>query len=404
MLNQSKKLFFLLLALLTGIHLIFLIIGEFNISFAVWSTLLLLISVLLLLINLRSKNFNSPKEIRQANNNSQVDILSFFKSDFQVPLLILGPEEDILFASKGLKDILQFNPTSIEDFKGFPKLWSVLNQSIALENGTSFQWERLPQVYDVQVLPLRESNAFKGLMITIQDITDTHKLDQIHSEFLSNLSHELKTPLAAILGASEILNSEDRKLTTKDRIVFTQMIKSESNRMQRLMDEMSHLTLLDQKSLMSLIKSEFDLYSLLEEVFQSQQIEMEKKQLKFTVDPSCKRSVFLDRDKTFQIFSNLLSNAIRYTEKGGVMIRAETIKKFTVVIFSDTGVGIEPQNISRIFNRFFRTDFARNRVSGGAGLGLAITRAIVEAHAGKIEVKSQIGQGTTFTLTFPNLR
>jgi two-component system phosphate regulon sensor histidine kinase PhoR len=112
----------------------------------------------------------------------------------------------------------------------------------------------------------------------------------------------------------------------------------------------------------------------------------------------------LDRDKTFQIFSNLLSNAIRYTEKGGVMIRAETIKKFTVVIFSDTGVGIEPQNISRIFNRFFRTDFARNRVSGGAGLGLAITRAIVEAHAGKIEVKSQIGQGTTFTLTFPNLR
>jgi signal transduction histidine kinase len=404
MVNQSKVLFFSFSIVLIGIHVSILFFGEFNVGYLVWSTLLLLITLGILFLKLPLKKSPLLKATLLPKRDNDFDILTFLKHDLQVPLLLVGADETILFVSKGFIDVLQFNPRSIEDFKGFPKLWSVLNQSIALENGANFQWERLPQVYDVQLIPLLKDHVFKGLMITIQDITDTHKLDQVHSEFLSNLSHELKTPLAAILGASDILNNQERKLTIKERTMFTQMIKSESNRMQRLMGEMSQLTLLDQKPLVSLIKSEFNLFSLMEEVMQSQHIEMDKKQLNFTIDPSCNRLVFLDRDKAFQIFSNLLSNAIRYTEKGGVMIRAETIKKFTVIFFSDTGVGIEPQNVSRIFNRFFRTDFARNRVSGGAGLGLAITRAIVEAHAGKIEVESQLGQGTTFTLSFPNIR
>ena len=404
MVKQFKFLFFSLVGILGGIHLALIFFQDVHLFHVVWSSLLLLITIFLFRLILPFNKSPLLKVVGNPKKRDDLDSLSFLKDELQVPLLLIGHEENILFVSKGLKDILQFNPVSMEDFKRFPKFWSLLNQSIALENGASFQWERLPQVYDVQLVPLHKENDFKGLMVTIQDITDTHKLDQIHSEFLSNLSHELKTPLAAILGASDILNNPERKLTVKERTMFTQMIKSESNRMQRLMDEMSHLTFLDQKPLLSLIKSEFSLYTLMEEVMQSQQLEMEKKQLTLTIDPSCNRSIFLDRDKAFQIFSNLLSNAIRYTEKGGISIRAETIKNFTVIYFSDSGVGIEPQNISRVFNRFFRTDFARNRVSGGAGLGLAITRAIVEAHAGKIEVDSQLGQGTTFTLTFPNVR
>lgn len=404
MVNQSKAIRFLLIVFLIGIHLSLLFFDSLNFIQTIWSSALLTIISVAIYYNYPSKRpilFNITENLARKND---LDILTTLHTHLHIPLLILGLEEEILFFSKGFEDVLKFKPNSIKDFKIFPKLWSAINQSIALENGANFQWERLPQVYDVQIVPLHVSNSFKGLMVAIHDITDTHKLDQVHSEFLSNLSHELKTPLAAILGASDILNNQNRKLAIKDRMMFTQIIKSESNRMQRLMDEMSHLTLLDQKTSLSLIKSEFNLHQLLEEVFQSQQIEIERKHLSFNIDSSANLSVFLDRDKAFQIFSNLLSNAIRYTEKGGINIRCETIKKFTVVYFSDTGVGIEPENISRIFNRFFRTDFARNRVSGGAGLGLAITRAIVEAHLGKIEVDSQFGQGTTFIITLPNLR
>jgi two-component system phosphate regulon sensor histidine kinase PhoR len=115
-----------------------------------------------------------------------------------------------------------------------------------------------------------------------------------------------------------------------------------------------------------LFKSEFELYDLLSEVIQVHTLDLEKKTLEVHLDTSCHASVFLDRDKAFQIFSNLMSNAIRYTEKGGVTIRSEIVQKHTVIYFSDTGAGIEPHNLSRVFNRFFRTDFARIRVQGGA--------------------------------------
>jgi signal transduction histidine kinase len=259
-------------------------------------------------------------------------------------------------------------------------------------------------VYQTRIQPLHIDQTFFGLFISIHDITSTNKLDQLQTEFLGDLSHELKTPLAAIIGASEILNQTERKLTPKERTMFTEIIKKESNRMQRLMDELSHLTLLDNKLFSTLIKSEFVLYDLLVEVIEIHTLELEKKKLTVSLDESCKTIVFLDRDKAFQIFSNLLSNAIRYTDVGGVTFRSDVVQKHTIIYVSDTGAGIEPQNMTRVFNRFYRTDFARNRVQGGSGLGLAITRAIIEAHDGKIDVQSAIGKGTTFSLTLPNIR
>ena len=98
-----------------------------------------------------------------------------------------------------------------------------------------------------------------------------------------------------------------------------------------------------------------------------------------------------------------MSNAIRYTEKGNISIITELKNQNLIIYFSDTGQGIEPQNLDRIFDRFYRTDSARTRVGGGTGLGLAITRAIVQAHQGTIEVASKLGKGTTFTITIPHL-
>lgn len=322
----------------------------------------------------------------------------------EYPMLVITSNGQVLMQSKGTQAVFDRVISKLEDVKKYSTFWSLTNQSLALENGATFEWENQGKVYQTRIQPLFFHQTFFGLFITIQDITSTNKLDQLQTEFLGDLSHELKTPLAAIIGASDILNQTERKLTQKERLMFTEIIKKESNRMQRLMDELNHLSLLDNKLFSTLIKSEFLLHDLLQEVIEVYTLELEKKKLKVVVEDTCKTIVFLDRDKAFQIFSNLLSNAIRYTEQGGITMRCDILQKHTIIHVTDTGAGIEPQNMARVFNRFYRTDFARNRVQGGSGLGLAITRAIIEAHQGKIDVQSVLGKGTTFSITLPNVR
>lgn len=362
-------------------------------------------ALFMVVFSLKTRSTLFPSKIEKNSADIQTTFLltSLIELDDN-PLLIITSDGQVLLQSKGTQGVFDRRLSKLEDVKNFATFWSLTNQSLALENGATFDWENKGNVYQTRIQPLHIDQTFFGLFISIHDITSTNKLDQLQTEFLGDLSHELKTPLAAIIGASEILNQTERKLTPKERTMFTEIIKKESNRMQRLMDELSHLTLLDNKLFSTLIKSEFVLYDLLVEVIEIHTLELEKKKLTVSLDESCKTIVFLDRDKAFQIFSNLLSNAIRYTDVGGVTFRSDVVQKHTIIYVSDTGAGIEPQNMTRVFNRFYRTDFARNRVQGGSGLGLAITRAIIEAHDGKIDVQSAIGKGTTFSLTLPNIR
>jgi signal transduction histidine kinase len=388
------------------IFLVFSLVGVANnptwspwiISGSIGSLILLVFS-----IKPSSPLFPSKNEKNSADIQTTFLLTSLIELNDH-PLLVITSDGQVLIQSKGTQGVFARIISKLEDVKNYSTFWSVTNQSLALENGATFDWESNGKVYQTRIQPLHFHQTFFGLFITIQDITSTNKLDQLQTEFLGDLSHELKTPLAAIIGASDILNQTERKLTPKERTMFTEIIKKESNRMQRLMDELSHLTLLDNKLFSTLIKSEFMLHDLLSEVVEVHTLELEKKKLVVSLDESCKTIVFLDRDKAFQIFSNLLSNAIRYTEKGGITVRCDIVQKHTIIHLSDTGAGIEPQNIARVFNRFYRTDFARNRVQGGTGLGLAITRAIIEAHHGKIEVQSVLGKGTTFSITLPNVR
>jgi signal transduction histidine kinase len=181
------------------------------------------------------------------------------------------------------------------------------------------------------------------------------------------------------------------------------MIVSESSRLQRLIHELTDLSKIGDQGFQTLLKSKVSLSDIFDEVEAIYQIQLKEKELKFIHDIPKKINVFVDRDKFFRIFSNLLSNAIRYTEKGNITITTEIKKQNLILYFSDSGQGIEPQNLDRIFDRFYRTDAARTRVGGGTGLGLAITRAIVQAHQGTIEVTSKLGKGTTFTITIPHL-
>lgn len=317
---------------------------------------------------------------------------------------IVLPSGQIYVSSARQKALMGKTWATLDALKPYPTLWGSLQQSLAIETGATFEWDFEKKRIQSRIIPLEFESTFFGVLVISVEITQQHNLDQIQTEFLADISHELKTPLAAIMGATDILNRPGAKLSPRERQSFLEIIEKESARMQRLMDELTNLSTLDNQLFSTLIKSEFYFDALLHDVLQVHQTSIQEKGLAVEVDPSCHKILFLDRDKAFQIFSNLLSNAVRYTSQGGVKIQAHVVDKYTIITFSDSGAGIEPQNLPRIFDRFYRTDFARNRVEGGSGLGLAITRAIIEAHKGTIEVKSELGQGTTFILSLPNVR
>ena len=321
-------------------------------------------------------------------------------------VLLINREGKILEATHLWYEVFEYLPTrslSLNDFRKSAKLWSTINQGLATEKGAQFRWELGQRMFQGSLFPLMIDKTFYGLLVTAIDITKISQLETIQSDFLADISHEIKTPLAAILGASEILNQNERKLTNDETKDFQSMIVSESSRLQRLIHELTDLSKIGNHGFQTLIKSKISLRELFTEVEAIYQIQLKEKGLSVQYTIPKILEVFVDRDKFFRIFSNLFSNAIRYTDKGYIQIRTEVKNRNLILYFSDTGHGIEPQNLDRIFDRFYRTDSARTRVGGGTGLGLAITRAIVQAHQGTIEVTSKIGQGTTFTITIPHL-
>ena len=340
------------------------------------------------------------------SKEDEKNIMSTMFSQLDQYVLLMNSEGKIMEATKLWYEAFEFSTNRslvLNDFRKSTKLWSTINQGLATEKGAQFRWELGQRIFQGSSFPLVIEKTFYGLLVTAIDITKISQLETIQSDFLADISHEIKTPLAAILGASEILNQNERKLTKDETKDFQAMIVSESSRLQRLIHELTDLSKIGDHGFQTLIKSKTFLRELLTEVEAIYQIQLKEKGLTVQYNIPKTLEVFVDRDKFFRIFSNLLSNAIRYTDKGQIRILTEVKNQNLILYFSDTGQGIEPKNLDRIFDRFYRTDSARSRVGGGTGLGLAITRAIVQAHQGTIEVTSKLGQGTTFTITIPHL-
>jgi two-component system phosphate regulon sensor histidine kinase PhoR len=345
-------------------------------------------------------------EISSSKKVEDINLLTKIFQQLDQYILIVQADGKIAEFTQPWLELLTLNDNqgiSMKDLRIAPKLWSTINQGLATEKGAQFQWELTSKTFQSLLSPIIINQTFYGVMVTAVDITKISQLEQIQSDFLADISHEIKTPLAAILGASEILNQSTRKLTIQETKEFQEMIASESSRLQRLINELTDLSKIGTHGFQTLIKTKFSMLELLNEVKQVHQLELEKKELQFKLKIPKDLNIFVDRDKFFLIFSNLMSNAIRYTDKGYIQITSELKNQNLILYFTDTGRGIEPKNLARIFDRFYRTDAARTRVSGGSGLGLAITRAIIQAHQGTIEVSSQLGKGTTFTLTIPHL-
>lgn len=238
-----------------------------------------------------------------------------------------------------------------------------------------------------------------GVVAVLNDITKLKRLENMRTEFVANVSHELRTPVTAIKGFTETLLDgalEDEE-TSK---AFLQIIYKESDRLHRLINDLLDLSKIELNQEV-LNYSRVNVTKLMESVIETFQPKTAK--LGLAIEHKLNSiSAEVDEDRIKQVIINLINNAVTYTTKGKITIELTSYKEHSFrIIIKDTGIGIPKKDIPRIFERFYRVDKARSRDSGGTGLGLAIVKHIIESHQGFIQVESEIGKGSSFTITLP---
>jgi two-component system phosphate regulon sensor histidine kinase PhoR len=237
-----------------------------------------------------------------------------------------------------------------------------------------------------------------------KEIDELKKLEAFRKEFIADVSHELKTPIFAAQGFVHTLLDG----AMNDKNVRTKFLKKAAKSLDGLDMLVQDLLTLSQIETGEIkMKFEYiDLLKLCEEVVEQFEEKAEKKNIRLKIlSDHNKIMVYADWQRITQVITNLVGNAINYTpEKGEVTITFDLGKKVVTTYISDTGEGIPPQHISRIFERFYRVDKSRSREKGGTGLGLAIVKHILEGHKSKAEVKSTVGAGSVFSFKLPRTK
>jgi two-component system, OmpR family, phosphate regulon sensor histidine kinase PhoR len=231
---------------------------------------------------------------------------------------------------------------------------------------------------------------------TKNDIEDMRKLQRMRTEFLGNVSHELRTPIFAIQGYLEtLLNGaiNDEKVNKH----FLGKANTHTTNLNNLLNDLIDISMIESGE-MRLSFRYFNINEFLKELVSEQEQIAKAKNIELIYYPAKPTlQLFGDKSKLKQVMVNLIQNAVKYTEKGKVEVLVQEESDFGRIIIRDTGIGISPEDVGRIFERFYRVDKARSRAVGGTGLGLAIVKHIVEAHSSKIEVKSESDKGSEFS-------
>lgn len=320
------------------------------------------------------------------------------------------------------KKIMFINPTAEEmfnlkeeDVKGKYILKAVRNNILddliqgLLSNNVSSKDEieifepkhRILNIYSNPIRLTHDPTRTIGVLILIQDVTEIRKLERMRKDFVANVSHELKTPLTSIKGFIETLKdgaAEDEKIRSK----FLDIIDIEANRLTLLVQDLLLLSEIENKH-NAMKQEKIDVNKSIQEVNLFLGELAKQKEIKIIGEVNENLPNIYGSLSWFkQMLINLIDNAIKYTPQGGeIKVTGYCNRNNLVIKIKDTGIGIDKEHISRLFERFYRVDKARTRQIGGTGLGLAIVKHIVLSFNGKIKVKSEVNQGTEFKITLP---
>lgn len=255
------------------------------------------------------------------------------------------------------------------------------------------------RAFRLRTTPMRDNgHHLLGAVTILEDITHLREIDRLKSEFIATASHELRTPLTSVqMGVHLLLEGALGELTDSQTEVL-QACRQDCERLDNLMRDLLDLSRIEAGDNQPQLEP-VSVRDLLAGAVKELRLQVEAKGLKLGVAASVDLpAVAVDRLQIERVVSNLVSNALRHTKQGEIKISAEVRENYLAVSVSDTGSGIPTEYLPHIFDKFVQVPDAP---SGGAGLGLTISKSIVEAHGGQISVQSQVGQGTTFTFTLP---
>lgn len=348
---------------------------------------------------------NKISEIMQDKNELQAILSGMVEG-----VLVIGKNEKILLLNPPVYEMLDLRS---KDILGRP-YWEVIRN----EEINSLLKEALAQKKSIKkditiISPddsqfstqvssiLLDSGELSGVVAVFHDITEFKKLARLRSEFVANVSHELKTPLTSIKGFVETLQSGALK-DPENGPKFLSIIQKHTERLEHLVNDLLSLSAIESKEAPLTLES-IQLLSFLESVVNlfEERTQSKNHPITLKVVPNLP-PILLDRVKMEHAFLNLLDNAVKFTPAGGpITVNAAKENGSVRIDINDSGIGIAEEHWPRIFERFYRVDKGRSREVGGTGLGLAIVKHIVLAHNGQVRVHSRPGQGSTFSIYLP---
>jgi two-component system, OmpR family, phosphate regulon sensor histidine kinase PhoR len=355
--------------------------------------------------NLMAEELQSTLE-RLKNEKLQLDSIL---SNMREGVMALGPTGEILIANDSLKQMFQLKDSPLGkayyEVLRQPGLNALIKETLwqhstkTDEFSLGYPDERSFMVHSISLKAERAGEV--SAILVLFDITRLKKLEKIRKDFVANASHELRTPLTSIKGFVEALQDGaiDDPLQTRQ---FLEIISRQAERMGKIITDMLLLSEIESEGF-QLKLEEFRINDLIREIFKPFQAQADSKNIALELNlQEPEKKVKMDRDKISQVISNLLDNALKFTNSGGkVAIQVEDHRNEVIIQVKDSGIGIPSTDLSRIFERFYTIDKSRSRELGGTGLGLSIVKHIVEAHGGKVWVESELNKGSVFYFSLP---
>ena len=336
--------------------------------------------------------------------NEQKQKLSFLLDSMRQGLVVVDRKQKIVHVNRSAEMLFEAG----QDLTGKQficltrdiRILNTLERCLQTSGSAIFEMnnESEGRIYSVSINPISNEWLQDGAIIILTDVTQNAQAERIRREFVTNASHELKTPITAIKGFAELLSAgivTDPDVT-KD---YLNRIKSESDRITNIIEDILKLSELDEGKALH-AKENVALLPIVEEIVANLIPEAEKKSLTVKViGEGC--TVFAEREDMSRLLTNLIENAIKYNVDGGnVEITVAKEERGGLIRVKDSGIGIPEKDIPRVFERFYRVDKGRSRKISGTGLGLSIVKHIAAKYNAEIELKSKVGLGSEFTVLF----
>lgn len=393
--------------------LIALLLTYFN---KAYSILIMLVLILIYVVNayqlekhyqrmgrfLQRERDNELKEV-EIENKYHEKILSQLIRSMNLPMLFADKEGKIAFTNQSFRKGFEIPHLKGRYYKDIfvGEMLDLVEQCYVFERPLSTVVKIQSRYYQVESSPVfsdHEKLIFDGTIVLFTDVSKMKEIEDMQKQFLSDVSHELKTPMSAIIGSVEILKRDGME-SPEIFNEFMDILLKESYRMQNIINDILELSRLDQTKV-SLDYQELDVKAVVKESMDLFEPLAKEKHLSLIYHNQIKEPLILDYSTIKMILSNFISNAIKYSNEGIITIKTKKADDTFILSVQDEGIGIPKNKLNYIYDRFYQVDKSRSsKIS--TGLGLSIVKKIVELNQGTIDVESSAGIGSTFTVKLP---